>query len=170
MVAEDGRTLYVQNRNANLSSAHEWVTKHVVPCLIHQGCKPRGKLHGIGRDNAHCRKQDCPWLWADEMKHALFGFTAYTTPEFWGYVCAYDWVAICQLFGTMMELPERWPMYCNDLRQWLTHNELAHITQPDDMPHHALSDAQWVMTQVKHYVLGTAHGRQAGQIRRGEEA
>lgn len=37
--------------------------------------------------------------------------------EFWGYYCDYDWVVLCQLFGTMMDLPKGWPMYCLDLKQ-----------------------------------------------------
>lgn len=41
-------------------------------------------------------------------------------PEFWGYFSDYDWVLFCSLFGTMMQLPEGFPMYCNDLVQSLT--------------------------------------------------
>ena len=36
-----------------------------------------------------------------------------------------------------------WPMYAHDLRSVLDMQGLAHMTQPDDMPHHALSDALW---------------------------
>ncbi len=38
-------------------------------------------------------------------------------PEFWAYYADYDWVVFCQLFGTMMDLPKGFPMYCLDLKQ-----------------------------------------------------
>ncbi len=37
--------------------------------------------------------------------------------EFYGYYADYDWVLLCSLFGTMMDLPIGFPMYCNDLKQ-----------------------------------------------------
>lgn len=40
-------------------------------------------------------------------------------PEFWGYYCDYDWVLFCSLFGTMMDLPKGFPMYCRDVKQLL---------------------------------------------------
>jgi hypothetical protein len=41
-------------------------------------------------------------------------------PEFYGFFCDYDWVAICQnIFGRMNDLPEQFPMYCKDLIQSL---------------------------------------------------
>ena len=68
----------------------------------------------------------------------------YGKPEFWGYYSAYDHVALCQIFGTMMELPQGWPMLTYDLRQFLDAKGLQGVTQPDDMPHHALGDARWI--------------------------
>lgn len=38
-------------------------------------------------------------------------------PEFWADYGAYDWVVICSLFGTMMDLPKGYPMFCRDLQQ-----------------------------------------------------
>ena len=38
-------------------------------------------------------------------------------PTFYAYFADYDWVAFCWLFGKMMDLPNRFPMYCNDLKQ-----------------------------------------------------
>ena len=42
-----------------------------------------------------------------------------TTPKFYAYYADYDWVAFCWLFGNMIDLPNRFPMYCNDLKQTL---------------------------------------------------
>lgn len=40
-------------------------------------------------------------------------------PYFYGYYSDYDWVAFCWLFGKMIDLPNRFPMYCIDLKQEL---------------------------------------------------
>lgn len=40
-------------------------------------------------------------------------------PKFYGYYCNYDWVALCWLFGKMIDLPKGFPMYCIDLKQML---------------------------------------------------
>jgi hypothetical protein len=38
---------------------------------------------------------------------------------FKAYYADYDWVMLCTIFGTMMYLPEGFPMYCVDLKQEL---------------------------------------------------
>jgi hypothetical protein len=57
--------------------------------------------------------------------------------------CSYDWVVLCQLFGTMMDLPKGWPMYCRDVKQLA--DSLGNPKLPDQKTaeHHALSDAVW---------------------------
>lgn len=88
-------------------------------------------------------------------------------PEFYGYYSDYDWVAFCWLFGSMMNLPKGFPMYCIDLRQEfnkfikepinifdesgnkpslyeLTEQLKNHPNYPKQTnEHHALSDAKW---------------------------
>lgn len=68
-----------------------------------------------------------------------------------GFLADYDWVVLCQLFGTMMQLPKGWPMYCRDLRQALDAKNLGYIRQPDDARHHALDDARWIANTWKQY-------------------
>ena len=80
-------------------------------------------------------------------------------PELWGWYSAYDHVALCQLFGSMVDLPEGIPMFTNDLKQ-----EVQAIGNPrlPDMPdrreHHPLDDAreckyrrEWL---AEHYLDG----------------
>lgn len=43
----------------------------------------------------------------------------YPNIELYGYYSAYDHVALCWLFGKMMDLPKGFPMYCKDLKQIL---------------------------------------------------
>lgn len=53
----------------------------------------------------------------------------HVSPEFYGYYADYDWVLFCSIFGTMMDLPKGFPMYCKDLKQSLdeTANSLTSI-------------------------------------------
>lgn len=71
--------------------------------------------------------------------------------EFYGYYSDYDWVVFCQLFGTMMELPNGFPMYCKDLKQYLDDSQYERdweLTRDSKYPkqnneHNALADAKW---------------------------
>jgi hypothetical protein len=93
------------------------------------------------------------------------------TPEIYAYYADYDWVLFCSLFGTMMDLPKNFPMYCRDLKQMLDEVviklgnndffETFHIDEPvtfkkklemlktnpnyptQDNEHSALDDARW---------------------------
>jgi hypothetical protein len=67
-----------------------------------------------------------------------------TKPEFWGYYADYDWVAFCQLFGRMIDLPAGYPTYCRDLKQ-IADERGVHLSDvvPQETEHHALSDARW---------------------------
>lgn len=72
-------------------------------------------------------------------------------PEFYAYYADYDWVVFCSLFGTMMNLPKGFPMYCRDLKQTLDevienryNNLKLHPKYPSQSnEHNALDDAKW---------------------------
>jgi hypothetical protein len=64
-------------------------------------------------------------------------------PEFWGYYADYDWVVLCQLFGTMMDLPKDWPMYCRDIKQLCDSLGNPKLPEQGRGEHHALTDARW---------------------------
>jgi hypothetical protein len=67
----------------------------------------------------------------------------YGKPEFWAYYADYDWVVLCQLFGTMMELPKGWPMYCRDIKQLADSLGNPKLPAPGKDEHYALADARW---------------------------
>lgn len=126
MVREDGETLYLQNRECDFSRASEWVSKNVIPHLHANGWRSRRAI-------------------AEQV--VLF---AGPSPEFWAYFADYDWVVLCQLYGTMMDLPESWPMFCMDVQQ-----ERARLGHPDLPPqtgttHNALQDALWCKDAWEH--------------------
>lgn len=136
IVAEDGRELYAENAQADLSKANDFVKEHVLPQLVHHG-------HG-----EHVSWTDYPTMVATRagIARAVQDFCSpetYGKPEFWGYYADYDWVVLCQLFGAMVNLPKRWPMYCRDIKQWA--DELGNPALPEQGKgeHHALADAKW---------------------------
>jgi len=68
-------------------------------------------------------------------------------PEFWAYHADYDWVALCQLYGRMVDIPSTWPKFCRDLVQLMKDRGVAKAALPaqDAVSRHgALADARWV--------------------------
>jgi 3' exoribonuclease, RNase T-like len=127
IVAEDGRQGYWQSLDCDLRRANEWIKANVLPHLV----------YGTGRT---------PWFSRAEIARELRDFVSpeqYGRPEFWGYYADYDWVAVCQLFGTMMDLPTGWPMYCRDIKQWADDLGNPQLPEQGKGEHHALADAQW---------------------------
>jgi hypothetical protein len=124
IVAEDGRELYLESADFDKGKANQWVRENVFPQL--KGGEYRWPLRSI-----RVTLLD------------FFDIEDYGEPELWGYYSAYDHVAFCQLFGTMMDLPEGYPMYTKDLKQWC--DALGNPRLPDqgESEHHALADARW---------------------------
>ena len=144
LVSEDGRELYMISSEFDESKASDWVKENVIAKLGDQ------HRHTIA-----------------EIKEAVLKFVGEKTPDFWGDYCAYDWVVFCWLFGTMMDLPSGWPMYCNDIRPWYDmihqdHAELALKDFKDSVEaigdfgnHNALYDAHEVK-KLYEYLIATS--------------
>lgn len=60
--------------------------------------------------------------------------------ELWGYYSAYDHVALAQLWGPMINLPEPIPMFTHDLKTIQNGREINFYREKE---HHALYDAYW---------------------------
>lgn len=112
-----------------------------------RACKPMTKYEScipMGEDSK-CAT-DCPWRYRSEIARCVREFCdiqKYGKPEFWGYFCDYDWVAFCQLFGTMVQLPKGFPMYCRDIKQWCDALGNPRLPEQGKNEHSALLDAQW---------------------------
>jgi hypothetical protein len=76
-VREDGQTFYREAAWTDLSRASLWVVENVVPHL--KGGNAR--------------------VWKQQLAVDLVSFAG-EKPEFWAYYADYDWVALCQLYGT----------------------------------------------------------------------
>lgn len=119
-IREDGRCFYAESAECDRSRASDWVKKNVFPHLSSgQSLMPRA-----------------------EIAKALVEFAG-DQPEFWAYYADYDWVVLCQLFGTMMQLPKGWPKYCRDVKQFCESVGNSHLPFEPALAHNAIADAIW---------------------------
>ncbi len=127
IVRDDGKEMYAISDEFDESLANDFVREHVLP-----------HLKGTRSSLDHIRKSVLDFVIGDD------------SPEFWGYYADYDWVVFCWLFGSMIDLPKGWPMYCRDLKQvadGLGNPQLP----PNTMGHNAICDARW--NKVAHEYL-----------------
>lgn len=77
-------------------------------------------FHSSGYNNSEFRDPNHP-MSIHFAKHNVIDIKEhfYAQPEFYAYYADYDWVLLCSLFGSMMQLPPGFPMYCKDLKQML---------------------------------------------------
>jgi len=131
IVREDGEQLYLVSSEFDASKASQWVKDNVLKYI------PPAAQKFTKKEIAETVRN--------------FVLDEGNKPEFWAYYADYDWVVLCQLFGTMMDLPKGFPMYCNDLKQ---HQALLapdlRFTKQNSNTHHALDDAQWVRNSYQH--------------------
>ncbi len=125
IATETGSDFYAVNSGFRESDANQWVRANVLPHLFPM--RLRWSLH--------------------VMREKILDFIEKESngekPEFWGYYSDYDWVVFCQIFGTMMDLPKGWPMYCRDLKQWCDQLGNPALPAQESTEHNALNDARW---------------------------
>ena len=112
MVREDGQEYYTEIANLILLKPNEWVYTNVIPHLKSwETTQTTPEILGRLSTSKGAKIREA-------VRQELIEFCdGEQDPEFWGYFADYDWVLLCQLFGTMMDLPNRWPKYCLDIRQ-----------------------------------------------------
>ena len=130
-VRSDGEEFYAINREAKLHLVSPWVRENVLRQLPPYG--------------------DVAWKTRQQIAQSFSIFLAvgYYEPrrpavsEVWSYYADYDWVAICQLYGTMMGLPNHFPMYCLDLKQLSIMLGSPKHPKQESGEHNALDDARY---------------------------
>ncbi|MFI7191461.1 3'-5' exoribonuclease domain-containing protein [Nocardia nova] len=148
IVCEDGREYYAVNAEMPIKRIrkHQWLMGNVVPSLP----KPYGDW------NNHMPKR---WLFdyrnpavkdrkriAAEVAEFLL---AADEPQLWADWGAYDHVALCQLWGTMIDLPQGIPMFTHDIEQAI--EAAPEFVKPEQAAgvHNALEDARHNMRVLR---------------------
>jgi len=126
IVCEDGREFYAVSSEFNPDDASMWVHDNVISLLTEDDKLLALPLYQIGLSIIEFVMRCEP-----------------DKPEFWGYYSDYDWVVFCQIFGTMMDLPKGFPMYCRDIKQLCDSLGNPKLPEQKEGEHNALADARW---------------------------
>jgi hypothetical protein len=124
VVDETGREFYAVSSEFDPAKAIPWVRRHVLDKLP-------SPAHPAWRTRARIRADLLAFLTepGDEI-------------ELWAWYCAYDHVALCQLWGSMVDLPRQIPRFTHELRQrWEDVGRPALPSAPPNQ-HDALADAR----------------------------
>lgn len=172
IVAADGREYYAVNCECDYSKASDWVLENVLTPmgLDRDGFKTINKRmeiaqdqgendllermiytvsHGSNKNRETIKEEVVRFVLNCENENLsyedLLAMSTNENPDhiFYAYYADYDWVVFCQLFGTMMDLPKGFPMYCRDIKQLC--DELGNPKLPEQGKgeHNALEDARW---------------------------
>jgi hypothetical protein len=143
IVCDDGREYYALNFDCDFSKASDWVKENVLNQLPEL---PLPQLYVSETSWKKSPTYKAGWrkkgAIADEVK-AFINQPLVIKPEFWTYYGAYDHVVLCQLFGTMMDLPAGFPMYTMDLKQWCKQLGDPELPAQGKGEHSAIQDARW---------------------------
>jgi hypothetical protein len=130
-------------------SGHKWLMRNVIPHLPVVSPPHRDSNTWTWALDTSSALVKPHWVIANEVRDFI---QSTPDPELWADYGAYDHVALCQLWGSMMHLPQGIPMWTHDLRQ---EAERLGVTDLPPMPgareHNALYDAREV--RYRHHLL-----------------
>ncbi len=151
IVAEGGREYYAVSSEFDLKAlaASDWLMANVWPSLPQVRGDARMMLLAGLREGAsayrHVRRLFNPAETkpraqiADEVRQFVLSFP---DPQLWAWYGAYDHVALAQLFGRMIDLPDGMPMWTNDLKQECERLGNPRVPGQASGQHNALEDAR----------------------------
>lgn len=152
IVGEDGREFYAINSEFDESLCNDWVKENVLPKL-----PPR---------------TDPAWMTRHQIKNELHVFLSpskQSPVELWGYYPAYDHVALCWLFGSMIDLPEGMPMLTKDIKQLADSLGKPELPPQPEGQHDAMVDALWNLQAWHSLTLEPVLQNEIGRLTAGLE-
>lgn len=162
IVCDDGREYYAVNEDMPVDriKADNWLSLNVWKHLPVVGYSERtvgyaGHFQTAVRSHGRLDTSSVlikpKRLIANEVREFILEAPKFgDTPFLWAYYGAYDHVALAQLFGKMISLPDGIPMFTHELKQ-LMETMPGNWEPPaqDVDEHHALADARWNMRVLK---------------------
>lgn len=143
LVCEDGAAFYEENTDFKLSDGTDWLVRNVYPHLANAKWVAGKYIWVASNGITRIRAKLNDFLIGDD------------NIEIYGWYSAYDWVAFCQVYGRMLDLPDNFPSFCYDVQQMSASLGNPKIPKPTGIQHHALSDAYWVKSAYKFLVENT---------------
>lgn len=143
IVCEDGREYYALCTEVDVRRASEWVKENVLP---HLPPRPENVNFSDPSISPNIKESALKWKSRQRIAQEIVSFVSHdgsSDPVFWAYYADYDWVAFCQVFGKMMDLPEGFPMYCLDIKQECDRLGNPRLPDQKEGEHNALEDARW---------------------------
>lgn len=130
---------YAVNQDADWEAAfrNDWIRRNVLNSISHR--LTLNPLRIILTDEYAMTK--------NMIAKRLVDFVEANTPEgdtaeFWAYYGDYDHVVLSQLYGTMLQLPNGFPMFTMDIKQLAVMKGSPKLPEQDYDEHNALADAR----------------------------
>lgn len=165
IVRDDDREFYAVSAEFDQHAllSNPWLAANVWPSLptteprqFRDGLPPHGKLdleHPDVRSRAQIARSVRSFILGDDPDQLPY-------VELWADWGAYDHVVLCQLFGSMVDLPEGMPMFTHDLQQEIARRGLSDADMPaqESGLHNALADARHLKVKFDHLEQMTRGG------------
>lgn len=140
MVREDGKGIYRVVYDYSLAKDmfyHPWLKANVAPSLPYEMTED-----GVALNHGHLDYSSV--MSRSEIAEDVKRFVLDTpNPELWAYYSAYDHVALCQLYGRMLDLPSGFPMFSYDLKAEIMRLGNPRVPEQATGAHNAYMDALW---------------------------
>ena len=127
IIDQAGRTYYAVCNEFNVEDAwdNEWLQENVLKTLTSFDASSDAKeqlgsfLINEGKSKSQIAEEILTFINKPTMpdSEGREQPVPYHPPQFYAYYADYDWVVFCWLFGSMIDLPKGFPMYCRDLQQ-----------------------------------------------------
>jgi len=165
IVCEDGREYYAQLCEYDPRKASSWVKENVLRNIVFcpnysDLADSQPYLHRDGQCLNPDRSflKECPWRDRTYLQHEIKQFFNSEKIELWSWCGSYDHVALCQLFGTMVDVPSQFPHYIKDLQYVLDEHGISddELPQQEGRAHNALYDAKHIEKLWGHIVMNDA--------------
>jgi hypothetical protein len=143
IVCEDGREYYAINSDMDTERVKndQWLLENV---WLHLPLDRAGQL-----DVTDTRVKPKSVI-ANDVRELVLSSENSSGPELWAYFAAYDHVALAQLWGKMIDLPQGIPRYSHDLKQEMDRVGVASSAVPKPPnAHDALADARWNLEMLR---------------------
>ena len=139
---ETGNEFYAVSTEADYGriARNGWLMDNVMSSIGHEEFTDSGFA---GAPVKSLKITDPAAMTRDEIRLGIEDFVSKCWPEFWAWYGAYDHVALCQLWGKMIDLPRRMPMFTADLKQLHKAAGSPEMPKQPEGLHNALADAKF---------------------------